>query len=394
MPTNTLTDNRCRLAKPGEKAQKLFDGGGLFLYVATTGTKSWRVAYRLAGKQQTMSLGEYPGLGLADARIKRDALKVQLREGEDPMAPRRAKRASSNSVLLEQALQDYWKGRQDVTDDYRTNAINGLATHLEPLLKRPLSSITREDLLVELLKMNAAGRFVYVRRIRVWAGQVFDWGVEQGVCNVNPAALIRPEKAFGKRRKVSHAALPLAEVGPFLQRVSMEGQLQSVLANRMLACTWVRTGELRMMEWSEIEGSTWRIPEGKMKRRREHLVPLSRQALALLQELKARSRSEYVFPSDRRMDRPMSENSILYLIHRCGYQDKMTGHGWRRVASTWANEGGYTPDAIERQLAHAPEDEIRAIYNMAAYLPERRTMLQAWADWLDLQHANASGAQR
>jgi integrase len=137
------------------------------------------------------------------------------------------------------------------------------------------------------------------------------------------------------------------------------------------------------MEWTEIEGDLWRIPAAKMKRRREHLVPLSTQALQIIALMRKRSRGGvYVFPNDRRLDRPMSENSILYLIGRMGYGGRMTGHGWRSVASTWANENGHDKDAIERQLAHAPDDKIRSIYNRAEYLPQRRAMLQAWGDWV------------
>lgn len=175
----------------------------------------------------------------------------------------------------------------------------------------------------------------------------------------------------------------------------MEGELQSVLACRLLAMTWVRTAELRMMEFTELDGAVWRIPAGKMKRKRDHLVPLPRQALALLGELRARSRGgKYVFPAEHRDDRPMSENAILALLARIGYRGRMTGHGWRTIASTWANEHGYNRDAIERQLAHAPDDKVRAAYNRAEYLPERTTMLQAWADWLDsCEQVDAGRAQ-
>ena len=161
---------------------------------------------------------------------------------------------------------------------------------------------------------------------------------------------------------------------------------RGVAEARLLALTWARTGELRMIKWSELEGDVWRIPGPRMKKKRIHLVPLSTQAHALLIQLKARSRGgEYVFPSDRRIDRPMSENAVLYLIHRIGFKDRMTGHGWRSVASTWANEHGYNKDHIEMQLSHASDDDVRSAYNHAAYLAPRRAMLQAWADWLDAQ---------
>lgn len=186
----------------------------------------------------------------------------------------------------------------------------------------------------------------------------------------------------------THAAITPAQVHTLMERLKFEDQLQSVIACKLLALTWVRTVELRTMLWAELEGEvdawhTWRIPAGKMKRRNEHLVPLSRQAVELLAIQRMRCRgSKYVFPGEHTILRPMSENAVLYLLHRIGYKGEMTGHGWRSVVSTWANERGYPPDAIERQLAHVPGDKVRAAYNRAAYLPQRKEMLQDWADWL------------
>lgn len=388
---NTLTDAKCRQTKAQAKGYKIFDGGGLFLFISPTGSKIFRVAYRLAGKQQTISIGPYPLIALSAARAKRDELKLTLLSGDDPMAPRRAKRAT---ITLAEAAEQYWGGRQDLSPSYLMNVRNGMAKHLAPLNDKPIASIGRDDLLAVLMVMNAAGHFGYVRKVRVWVGQVFDWAVELGHCKINPASLIRPEKAFGHKEVESHASLPLAEIGGFFHRIGMEGQLQSVLATKLLAYTWVRTGELRMMRWAEIEGDVWRIPKGKMKRRREHLTPLCSQAVELLKELRTRTRSDYVFPGARSDDRPMSENAILYLIGRCGYEHTMTGHGLRTVASTWANEAAYNRDWIERQLSHTPNDEVRTAYNQAQYITQRRGMLQDFADWLDLQQSNASSAQR
>lgn len=376
MPTaNTLTDAACRKAPLG----KSFDGHGLYLHVTAT-AKTWRMAYRIAGKPQTATFGPYPLITLAEARVKRDDLRRKLLDGVDPRpaAPSKAVPTFSEGVVA------YWEGRRDISPSYRQNVVRGLAMHIEPDIGgMQVNAIKREDLLKPLNRMDAAGLHVYVRKARVWASQVFDWAVEQGHRTDNPAAGIRTEKAFGRATVKNHAALELTEVPDFLGRLAVEGELQSVLACRLLALTWVRTIELRMMLWSEIEGDLWRIPEGKMKRRRDHLVPLSKQAVAILAKLRERSSSDYVFPNDRDKTRPMSENAVLYLIGRIGYQGKMTGHGFRAVGSTWANERGYNPDAIERQLAHAADDKTRAAYNRAAYLAERKSMLQAWANWLD-----------
>lgn len=384
MPTNTLTDNRCKSARPSDKPYKLFDGGGLHLFVTPTGSRIWRLAYRFEGKPKTISFGPYPVVSLAAARLKRDEAKRYLFDGQDPMSPRRINR---QSMTLKEASDAYWAGRKDVSDSYRSNAERGIEMHLSRLLGRPVSNITREDLLSELLRMDAAGLHVYVRKVRMWIGQVFEWALENNLTTINPASLIRPEKAFGRSKTVSFAALSLREVPEFLQRLALEGDLQSVLACKLLALTWVRTNELRMMEWSEIDeaAKTWLIPAGKMKRDRDHLVPLSDQTLAVLKQLRDRSRPEarYVLSAPHRIDRPISENAVLYLIARIGYKGRMTGHGWRSIASTWANEHGYSPDAIERQLAHVPENRIRSVYNRAEYLPDRKRMIQEWADWLD-----------
>lgn len=376
---NKLTDHKCKSAKPAEKPQKLSDGHGLYLFVTPAGGKVWRVAYRLDGRAQTAALGPYPLISLAQAREKRDALRRALVAGE-PVRPA-ARRAS---ITLAQACADYWAGRKDVSENYRMNAEHALARHVLPLLgARPVDSLTRDDVLRVLSAMDAAGLHVYVRKTRMWLAQVLDWCVEHQHASVNHAATIKPEKAFGRAPVESFAALDVAEVPAFMARLNLEGVIQSAVACKLLALTWVRTQELRMMRWDELDGDLWRIPAGRMKRRRDHLVPLSRQAQALVEHMRARSRgSEYVFPSDRRLDRPMSENAILYLIGRMGYAGRMTGHGWRSVASTWANERGYNRDAIERQLAHAPDDRVRAVYNRAEFMPERREMLQAYADWL------------
>ncbi len=394
MPTNRLRDSDCKAARSGVRLLKLFDGGGLHLAILPSGGKVWRISYRLAGKPQTKSFGPYPEVSLAEARKQRDALREALRGGIDPMAERKAGRSdrrlhgkSRKWLTLLEATDAFWSGRKDVSPSYQANARRGISMHLcGSLGDRDIAGITRDDLLATLRVMDAAGLHVYVRKVRMWVGQVFDWAVENGQASINPAKLINPEKAFGRAPVKSFAALTLREIPEFMSRLALEGALQSVLACRMLALTWVRTIELRMMEWSEIdeEHATWLIPAGKMKRRREHLVPLSRQALTLLRELRARCRgSRYVFPSDRLLTRPMSENAVLYLIHRIGYKGRLTGHGFRSIGSTWANDNGYSPDAIERQLAHVPENKVRSIYNRAKYLVERRAMLQDYADWLD-----------
>jgi integrase len=388
MPTNTLTDTQCRTFKAQDKAKKLFDGFGLHLYVSPKGAKVWRVAYRFEGKPKTYIIGPYPLVSLADARLRRDSeVRDKLAKGIDPMAKAKTKK---NVPTLLEASDAYWSGRLDITDAYRMNAQNGIAQHLGPKLgQRPVDDISRQDLLDALMEMDRAGLLVYVRSVRGWVSQVFEWAIEHEHCETNPAALINPKKAFRVPAKDSHAAVTPGEVPDLLRRLKLEDDIQSVRACHFLALTWVRTKEMRSMLWEQLEGkdgqwSTWRIPKIIMKRRVEHLVPLSRQAVKILRAQKEQCRgSKYVFPAEHTILRPMSENTVLYLLHRIGYKGEMTGHGWRSVGSTWANEAGYNPDAIERQLAHIPGDEVRAAYNRAAYLKERKQIMQDWADWLD-----------
>jgi integrase len=381
MPTNNLSDARCKGVKPADKAQKLFDGGGLFLFVSPTGAKVWRLAYRVNGKPLTLVIGPYPGVSLAEARQKREEAKAVLRAGQDPNAARKATR---KAVTLTDAHAAYWGGRKDLSPSYLENERRAFEMHVQPALgSKAMAGITRADVLATLNTLDARGKHDYVRKVRMWLAQLWDWAIEQGHATENPPRSIKPERAFGKRSVEHFAALELREVPAFMERLKLEGDLQSVLALRLLALTWVRTNELRFMRWDEISTDTWLIPAGKMKRRREHVVPLSTAALDLLKVLKPRAGSSvYVFPADHRPDRPISENAILALLARMGYKGRMTGHGARTIASTWAHENGYLSDAVEFQLSHVPENKVKSAYNRATHLPLRRKMMEDFAAWL------------
>lgn len=384
MPTNSLSDSQCRAAKPRDKAYKLFDGHGLHLAVLPTGTKTWRLAYRVEVdgklKPQTATLGQYPVVTLAEAREKRDELRKRLQAGESVKEPA----AGTRRIRLRDASEQYWPGRQDMDPKSLLNAQNALERYILPKLGDAFVDEIESTQVLEALKVvDAAGKFSYVRKIRGWLSAVFDWAVANGYAKINPCELINPRKAFGRRKTQGFAALEITEVPEFMKRLAMEGLLQSVLACQLLGLTGVRTKELRFMRRDEIDGALWRIPGEKMKKDLDLLVPLSRQSLAIINHMLARNPgSVYVFPNERDLNRPMSENAILYLIGRIGYAGVMTGHGWRKVMSTWLNEHGFDKDAIERQLAHVPGDKIRGIYNRAEFMPERRRMMQAWADWL------------
>ena len=383
MPSNVLTDTVIRRLSSHEKGTKHFDGLGLFLFVSPAGGKIWRLQYRIDGKQQTKTIGPYPLISLQEARKRRDELRVKVIDGTiSAIVP---SIVPTKVTTLTASIDAYWSGRRDISATYIERVRNAMARHIEPFIgAKDIKDISRQDLLDQLNRMDAAGLHEFVRKVRMWVSQVFDYAVEQKLCSENIAALIKPEKAFGKTAVKNHPHLKIEDVHTFMARLALEKQeLQSVLGCHLLALTWTRTTELRTMQWSEIDGDLWRIPAGKMKRKNNHIVPLCRQALEILEKARFTGRgSMYVFPNDRRIDRPMSENAILYMIHGLGYKGQMSGHGWRSVASTWANEAGYPPDAIERQLAHNPENETRSAYNHAAYLPVRKKMIQDFADWL------------
>jgi integrase len=380
LPTNCLSDHKCRSAKPAEKAFKLFDGHGLYLLVRPTGAKLWQIAYRQEKKAQTKSLGAYPLISLADARAQREAFRLQLKSG--PIVKEIAKTVKNETIKT--ACEAFWSGRQDLSPSYRMNATNGLAKYIYPKLgDKPIRTVDRTQVLEALKVMESAGRLVYVRRVRMWLGQVFDWAIENELADTNPCSAINPKKAFAKAKVKSFPALKLPQVKDFMARLELEGLVQSAQACRLLALMVCRTKELRFCELTDRDGDLVRVPADRMKKELDLLVPLSTQAQAIWDNMVARSRgSKYLFPNDRRLDRPMSENAVLYLMGRMGYGGLMCGHGWRTVFSTWANEAGFNGDAIERQLAHVPGDKTRGIYNQAEYLPERKVMMQAWADWL------------
>lgn len=390
MAINTLTDQDCRKATPGEKTKKLFDGYGMFLAVLPSGTKSWRMAYKDAyGKPQTHVIGPYPLVTLADARVRRDALRLKLLDGQSikPEAPQL-------SLTVSEAVASYWDQRKDVGDDYKNHAIRACATYIEKFIgTRPIGSVTREQLLELLMKMNSAGIYVYAKKVRMWMSQVFEWAMQHDKnITSNPAAAINPKVAFSRKPVEGLAHLPLKDVKGFMDRMNLEGDIQSVMACKLLALTWLRTGELRRVKWEHIEGDILRLPPSVMtKGKREHLVPLSAAALHILHSLRFNRRgSEYILPSHRDIKKPISENEVTALIHRLGYKDRMTGHGWRKVGSTWANEMEFNRDHIEMQLAHS-DGSVRGVYNSAEYLNQRRVMMQAYAVWLN--NPDASGIQ-
>jgi len=410
MANRPLTLTGCKTATAPDKPIKLFDGGGLYLHVSPSGSKVWRMSFRLDGRPQTATFGAFPEVSLVQARKMRDALKEKQERGllgkpksrpliAPPAAPpspdlaqvrlpRNVQSKINDDVLtVRRACQMHLKMRQDLTARYLNNIARAFEMHLFPHLgDLAIAELSREQLLAALLLVDQAGRADYVRKIRMWFSQVLDWAVARDYVKINVANTIDPKRVFSKKSTQHFASLEISELPAFLDKLNARAQSVAVLATWFMAYTWVRTTEVRLMTWSEVTDGIWRIPGARMKRRRDHMVVLPPQALEILAHLRKLSHGEhYVFRTKIGKDEPMSENAVLSVIYHMGYKGRMTGHGFRSVASTWAHECGYSPDVIERQLAHAPEDRVRAAYNRAEYLPQRTQMLIDFANWIDAQ---------
>jgi integrase len=391
-----LTDSAVRRAQPTAIPSNLYDTGGLYLTVATTGAKWWRLKYRFGGKERRLGLGVYPEVSLAEARKRRDSARALLRDGKDPGAERQAekRKAASAADNTFKSVADEWLAEQRprlaATSQEKNEWL--LAQVMNDLGPRPIASIAAPDVLSALEKIKARGRHETARRSKQCIGQVFAYAIEKHRAERNPVADLRRTVAGGKPKPRAALTKP-DDVGNLLRAIEgFQGQPTTLAALRLAPLVFVRPGELRHAEWSEIdlESKEWRIPAQKMKMREEHIVPLAEQAMAILSDLQPiTGNGQYVFPSIRTPNRPMSENTINAALRTLGFdKDTMTGHGFRAMASTRLNELGWSPDLIERQLAHAERNKVRAVYNRAQYLTERRKMMQAWADYLESLRTN------
>lgn len=382
--TNALTNAKVKSLSAKEKPYKVFDGNGLYLFISPNNTKSWRFDYRFNGKNKTATFGVFPLFSLAEAREKRDICKKLLADGVDPMQQKAE--IKQQQTFKEVALL-YWQSRQDVTESYKQNAMSAMERYVyKSIGDSKLLQISNADIMQILKSVESKGKYEYLRKIKQWISIVFEYAIANNLTKENPTITIQLSKAFTKNEVQHIPALEIHELPAFFERLSYEDQqITSVLALKMVALTAVRSNELRFMQWSEIdyENKIWRIPAKRMKRKKDHLVPLSPPALKILDILSERRRgSIYVFESTFSKSKPISENAILSLIGKMDYKGKMTTHGWRSCFSTWANENEYMPDVIERQLAHVPANSVRAAYNRAEYLTHRRALLNDWAEFL------------
>jgi integrase len=402
-----LTDKEIRNAKPQSKPQKLFDGGGLFLLVTPAGGKWWRLKYRHLGKEKLLSLGTYPEVPLASqktrlggkdvyvkgARELREEARKLIAQGLDPSAERKKEKIESelDARSTFNAVADEWleKRAKKIATITASKLTAILKNDLRPWLgKRPIKEITPPELLATIRRIEARGANELAHRAMRIASGVFQYGIATSVAERNPAADLRGALEPVVARH--HAAITEPrKVGELLRALDGYTGTFSVRCALLLSpLLFVRPGELRQAEWGEIDldAGEWNIPASKMKMKVPHMVPLSTQAVTILRELHPLTgHGRYVFPSMRTGERPMSENTVNGALRRLGFgNDEMVGHGFRAMARTILDEVlGVRVDLIEHQLAHAVKDANGRAYNRTSHLPERRKMMQTWADYLD-----------
>lgn len=399
-PILPLTDTKVRQAKPGPTPQRLSDGDGLYLLVQPTGGKWWRFDYSHQGRRKTLSFGTFPEVSLALARERRMEARKKVAAGIDPSRERQEAREAAVQALTFGEVADEWLDRQKHVLAATTfeKATWMLKTLVGPWLgKRPIREIEPPELLTVLRRIEVRGKHETAHRTKQRCGQVFRYAIATGRAHRDPSADLR-DALTPVRSEHRAAVTDPAQVGKLLNAIdAFDGTFVVRSALQLAPLVFVRPGELRRAEWSEInlDAAEWRIPAERMKMREAHIVPLATQALEILRELKPLSgHSRYVFPSIRTITRPMSDGTINAALRRLGYDsDQHVGHGFRAMASTLLNEMGWPPDVIERQLAHAPRNKVRAAYNRAQHLAERRKMMQAWGEFLEALRLKSRGVQ-
>lgn len=383
-----LTDTEIRKAKSKAKAYRVSDGGGLYLFVTLAGGKLWRWKYRFDGREKLMTFGSYPDVSLSLAREWHSKARKLLANGLDPMAERKAEKASAENSFQSVALA-WWEHWQDGKNQRHAIQVKRRmeADILPALGARPIAAIEAPELVAMTKGIERRGARDIAKRALETTGQVFRYAIAHGYARRNPASEIRPGDILKSSRKVNYARVDARELPDLLRSVEVyQGTHVTRLALKLMALTFVRTSELIGARWAEfdLEACRWDIPAERMKMRAPHIVPLARQAADVLDTLRTLSgESEWLFPGDRNPKKPMSNNTILKALERMGHKGRMTGHGFRGLASTILHEQGYSHQHIELQLAHAPRNAVSAAYNHALYLEPRARMMQDWADFLE-----------
>lgn len=389
-----LTDTRVKTAKPQLKLYKLTDERGLHLSVYPNGSKLWQLRYRFDGKEKTASLGKYPETTLAEAREKREQMRKQVANEVDPVQAQRVvkltkKLAQENSF---EAVARVWfaswaAARSSRHAEYVKRRLE--ADVFPAIGLRPVSEIQAPELVAMLKAIEKRGALDIAKRAHQTTGQIFRYAIAHGLAQRNPAADIKPSDILSSSKKSNYARIDAKELPELLRKTeAYQGTPVTRLAIKLIALTFVRTGELIGARWEEFDLNVaeWRIPAERMKMRTPHIVPLSKQAVQTLQVLHGvTGHRELLFPGQRDHGRPISNNTILKALERMGYKGRMTGHGFRGLASTVLHEQGFEHMHIELQLAHQERDRVSASYNHATYLKPRTKMMQWWADYLDQQ---------
>jgi integrase len=395
-----LTDTTIRKAKSAAKSVRLFDGGGLYLEVSPTGAKLWRLKYRVNKKEKLLAFGAYPDVSLASARQKREEARKLLAEGVDPSEQRKAAKAARAGLAANtfEVIGREWYARTSPTlaDNTKEKLLRRLEVDVFPVIgNRPIASLVAADLIEVIERIEQRGALDIARRMHNAMGRIFRYAVGRGLAARDPSRDIEIKDILPPADVQHHASVTdPKEVGGLLRAIEgFTGAFTTRCALRLAALLFVRPGELRHAEWSEFDPdkAEWRIRAAKMKMKEQHIVPLSSQALAILREMQSvTGHGRYVFPSERGGSRPMSENTVNAALRRLGYaKHEMTAHGFRSMASTLLHELGLPHAVIERQLAHGERNKVSAAYNFAEYLPERRKMMQQWANYLDKLKAGA-----
>lgn len=388
-----LTDAVVRNTKPSAKSQRLFDERGLYLEVAPTGGKWWRFKYRFGGKEKRLSLGTYPDVSLKDARERREAARKQLANGVDPGVIRKAERAASGipeeGETLERVAREWHKKfLGDASQVHSDEVLHRLERDVFPWVgARPMKSVTAPELLAVVQRIESRGAPETARRVLQYLSRIGRYAVATARAERDSAADLRGALPPANKSHLASLTEPKAVAGLLRAIDGYAGAIIVRCALRLAPLVFVRPGELRKAEWAEVnlDEAEWRIPAERMKMRELHIVPLARQALEVLGDLHPLTgRGKYLFPSVRSPGRPISENTLNAALRRMGFtKEEMCAHGFRSLASTMLNELGWNRDWIERQLAHGERDAVRASYNFAQYLPDRKRMMAAWADHLE-----------
>jgi len=390
-----LTDTACKSAKPAARPYKRFDGGGLYLEVMPNGNKLWRLKYRYLGTEKRFSLGAYPLISLAEAREGREEAKKLLARDIDPSTARRDRKhhiIRNAQNTFEAVAREWYENQEDRwSKKYAEKVMRGMTMNIFPCIgSRPIAQITPPELLDCLRKIEKRGALDIAGRTKQICGQVFRYAIQTGKCERDAAADLKG--ALKTRKKTHFASIEDKEIPDFIKALERNDARLYARTRRAIwlsMLTFCRPGEIRQARWSEIDWQTkqWTIPAEKMKMRRDHIVPLSKQALAILNEQKEESgqiNTDWVFPSQIKPRKCMSDGTVNMAIKRLGYGESMVAHGFRALARTTIREKlGYDSEIIEKQLAHRTNNPLGEAYDRTQFLDKRRKMMQHWGDYLD-----------